>query len=192
MSLYFVQPRFEKTCENICVCEKHSRNNTFQCHRRCQLSRQLRHSPWSCHARRSNRTRYPARQQTKPTRYTARLTYQAHALFSAATANPTRYTARRTYQAHAPYSARTVKSIALYSAVNVGSSRAIQRGGSKAKRAIQRGEPTRLARYSARGLPSEDDEDDDEAETFSLANRALSFSLSFRNSLLSFRNTRNS
>ena len=106
MSLYFVQPRFEKTCENICVCEKHSRNNTFQCHRRCQHSRQLRHSRRSCHARRSDRTRYPARQQTKPTRYTAHRTYQAHALFSAATAKP----------------------IALYSAANAPGSRAIQRG----------------------------------------------------------------
>ena len=133
--MHYVQPRFEKTCENICVCEKHLRNNTLQCHRRCQLSRQLRHSPRSCHARRDNRARYPARQQTKPTRYTARLTYQAHALFSAATANPT--------------------ADALYSTANVPSSRAIQRGDSKTNRAIQRGERTRLTRCSARRRQSQ-------------------------------------
>ena len=86
-------------------------------------------------------------------------------------------------QPYALSSAAADKTHALYSAANVPGSRAIQRGDSKANRAIQRSERTRLTRYSARGLPSEDDDTDDELSLsfdrlFNFSTNACSFEFS--------------
>ena len=123
ISMYCMQSRFEKNCatlRKVCASAK-------------SFAEELSRPPYP-------RACYPARghvavtsgQQTKPTRYTARLTYQAHAQFSAATAKP----------------------FALYSAASEPSSRAIQRGDGQAIRAVQRGKRTKLTRYTARRRPS--------------------------------------